>query len=327
MVKNIELHEPLISIIIPCYNGESFIRDSIESVIGQSHKNWELMVVDDGSKDGSRDVVGEYINDKRITLIVNKHNIGIPQTKNRGLSRAKGEYIAFLDQDDIWMPSKLELQLGLFENEGEAVGIVCTGMLFMNSAMRYERIFKGFDDTSQEDLLKNLYLYPINSSSIMMTKREVIARVGVFDENLVGWDDYELLMRIATRFQLKYVRELLVKKRVHTDSVQRTKAVRDETEKVFDQVLIYHPFLRRYQYIKDSLKFYSDSLILLETGTKVLARKKLRRSMIENPRLFKVKFLYILSFLPGKSSLKIKSMISFLINLLKVEINRLMRAH
>lgn len=305
--------ETLVSVIIPCYNGERFIGEAIESVISQTHQNWELIVVDDGSTDSSKDIVRQYTTDRRIKLIEHRCNKGIPKTKNDGLSVAQGGYIAFLDQDDIWMPSKLELQLSRFESESN-IGLVCAGMVFMDENMKSRRIFTGFNDTNQKELVKSLYWSPTNSSSIMMIKRECLSQVGTFDENLVAWDDYELLMRIATQFRVRYVRRPLVRKRVYSVNANRkdshsSQAVRNESEKVFEHVLTLHPFLRRYKNFNEAWRFYSESIELLEQGEKDPARKKLRKSIERNPRYFRAKFLYILSALPGQSSLKIRGII------------------
>jgi len=305
--------ETLVSVIIPCYNGEKFIGEAIESVINQTHQNWELIIVDDGSTDSSKDVVRQYTTNRRIRLIEHGCNKGIPKTKNDGIAVAQGDYVAFLDQDDIWMPSKLELQLRRFALEGKNVGLVCTGMLFIDENMKITSIFRGFNDTNQQELLKSLYWNPINSSSVMMVNRQVLSQVGTFDENLVGWDDYELLMRIATRSQVKYVRIPLVKKRVHPRSAQRSLIVRNEAKKVFEHVRDLHPFLRELEDLKET---YGEAMRLLEQGKKDLARRKLQESIERNPRYFRARFLYILTALPGQSALRVKDIISTAKNLM-----------
>lgn len=315
MIEEYGPEKPLVSVIIPSYNGERFIEDAMESVRNQTCENWELIIVDDASVDGSKDVVRKYITDRRIKLIEHRYNKGIPKTKNAGLAVARGKYVAFLDQDDIWMPSKLELQLTCFESEGKNIGLVCTGMIFIDEDMKIRGVFEGFDDSDQKELLKNLYLNPRNSSSLMMIERECLSQVGTFDESLAGWDDYELLMRIGTRFQVKYVRTPLVRKRVHQESAQGLPAVGNEAENVFEHVLTLHPFLRKYRNAKEAITLFSESIELLEQGKKSLARKKLKESIERNPRYLRARFLYITSALPGQSALRIKDLISTAKNL------------
>lgn len=100
----------LVSIIMPAYNGEQYILDSIESVVSQSYENWELLVIDDCSTDGTRNIV-RSLGDSRIRLLCNKVNSGAAISRNYGLREAKGRWVAFLDSDDLWLPQKLEHQL------------------------------------------------------------------------------------------------------------------------------------------------------------------------------------------------------------------------
>lgn len=103
---------PLVSIITPVFNSSRFILDCISSVKGQTYENWELLLVDDGSRDGSIDIIkGEMVRDKRIKLIPLDTNRGQAKARNMGINLASGAYIAFLDSDDVWLPEKIEHQL------------------------------------------------------------------------------------------------------------------------------------------------------------------------------------------------------------------------
>lgn len=111
--------EPLISVIMPAYNADRFIAEAIRSVQGQTHQNWELLVLDDGSVDDTCPVVAEIAReDPRIRLIKNEKNMGVARTRNRGFDLCKGQYIALLDADDLWQPEKLSRQLELLEKSG-----------------------------------------------------------------------------------------------------------------------------------------------------------------------------------------------------------------
>src|SRR5690606_36436728 len=106
----------LVTIIIPCYNAEKYIAETIESVINQTYKNWELIVVNDGSTDNSPDIIKEFVaNDNRIAFI-DKPNSGVSDSRNKGLEKAKGEYIAFLDADDVWIENNLEVKVNNLYN-------------------------------------------------------------------------------------------------------------------------------------------------------------------------------------------------------------------
>ena len=110
--------KPLTSIITPLYNSEVFIAETINSVIGQTYNNWELLLIDDGSKDKTIKIVESYIKQyPNISLIKNKTNLGAAISRNKGIEAAKGEYIAFLDADDLWKPTKLEKQISFMIDE------------------------------------------------------------------------------------------------------------------------------------------------------------------------------------------------------------------
>lgn len=113
----------LISIIVPVYNVERFIAETIDSVAAQTYKQWELLLVEDGSSDGSADVIERYIEEKgekRIRLLRQPFNMGAAKARNRGLQEAQGRYIAYLDADDLWMPEKLERELAFMTRKGAA---------------------------------------------------------------------------------------------------------------------------------------------------------------------------------------------------------------
>lgn len=101
----------LVSIIMPSYNTDKFIAETIESVLSQTYSNWELIIIDDCSTDNTDRVVEKYLTDKRIRYLKNKHNSGAAVSRNRALREARGKWIAFLDSDDLWMPCKLEWQI------------------------------------------------------------------------------------------------------------------------------------------------------------------------------------------------------------------------
>lgn len=108
----------LVSIIMPSWNTGRFIAESIQCVLHQTYENWELLIVDDCSQDNTDEVVSPYLCDKRIKYFKNDHNIGAALSRNRALTESQGEWIAFLDSDDLWLPKKLEKQISFMEKGG-----------------------------------------------------------------------------------------------------------------------------------------------------------------------------------------------------------------
>ncbi len=146
----------LVSIIMPCHNGEKYIAEAIESVISQTYKIWELLIIDDNSSDDSVKIIKSYIEvDKRNKLFQSEKNTGLPATpRNMGIQNATGRFIAFLDCDDIWLSSKLEKQLHLFEDKECAVvysfyqkinesSNICSSVIKSPRAVSYKNLLKG----------------------------------------------------------------------------------------------------------------------------------------------------------------------------------------
>ncbi|HOC40486.1 MAG TPA: glycosyltransferase family A protein, partial [Bacteroidales bacterium] len=131
----------LVSIIIPVYNGEKYISDTIQSVIDQTYKNWELIIVDDGSTDNTAEIVKQF-NDSRISYI-KKNNTGVSDTRNVGAMISKGEILSFLDADDIWLPENLEKKVEKLINEPQCV-LVYSSMFLWDERENYKncRIIK-----------------------------------------------------------------------------------------------------------------------------------------------------------------------------------------
>lgn len=117
--------DSMVSIIMPSYNTARFIQDSIESVLTQTHTNWELIIVDDCSKDNTDEIVSQYLQDDRIIYLKNEKNSGAAVSRNRALREAKGRWIAFLDSDDLWEPDKLQKQVAFMKDNGYYFSYTC----------------------------------------------------------------------------------------------------------------------------------------------------------------------------------------------------------
>ena len=118
------VYDPLVTIIIPSYNHCNYIDDAINSVIRQTYERWELIVIDDGSTDGSKDLLSKYKKHEKIRIIFNKENKGQGHVLNRALDISNGEFVGFLPSDDWILPNKLRSQIGKFSNSSQRVGVV-----------------------------------------------------------------------------------------------------------------------------------------------------------------------------------------------------------
>ena len=299
MPEKFQPSKPKVSVIIPCYNGEKFIGDAIKSVLNQTYKNWELVIVDDGSTDSSCEIVEDYL-DNKVTLVKNTSNKGIAKTMNKGIKVSTGDFIAFLDQDDVWHPRKLELQLQKFMNAGNNLGLVGCGMVFIGND-KYRGIFRINDEKlDQIDILTEIFLTNANSASIMMLKRDCLKKVGLFDENLIAWGDFEMAFRVAKFYKIGYVNRLLVKKRFHSESanVKLKKEIRNEAKKISPIICDYHPFLKSYLPLKDGRMILDDAIESLRDKRFKQARQLSLKAIQYDPRLRIIsKLVYLLSYL------------------------------
>lgn len=165
--------DQLVSVIIPAYNAEKIVSEAVESVLRQTYPNFEVIVIDDCSKDGTYSVLEELSQkDSRVRIFKNEKNSGVSETRNRGVSLAKGEYIAFLDSDDVWNENKLECQLELMTAHPECP-LSYTGVSHMNSeGQMYGYVLPVPDSVNYKTLLKQNIII----CSSVMAKKEVIEK-------------------------------------------------------------------------------------------------------------------------------------------------------
>lgn len=198
---------PRVSVVIPTHNRSDLIERAVRSVLNQTFCNLECIVVDDCSNDDTVSVV-ESLDDDRITLIELEENRGASAARNAGIKVASGEYIAFLDDDDEWLPEKLEKQLDILENCGDSVGLVYCWMDYRdgdgNLVSEYCPTYCG------DIFLDVLDKQRIGNSSTLIAPASVINEVGGFDESLPRGNDGDFIRRVAREYDVDYVAEPMV---------------------------------------------------------------------------------------------------------------------
>jgi teichuronic acid biosynthesis glycosyltransferase TuaG len=245
---------PLVSVIIPTYNRNTLISDCVESILTQTYKPIEIIVVDDGSTDNTCTTLEERFGNK-ITLISIKHT-GLPAAaRNIGLKAARGEFIAFCDSDDLWIETKIEIQMKYMM--AGAINFVCSDALLMNEKKQYlEHLKFRYEDPNKELLWNN---FVITSSVILSAK---LLRSYNFNEDttLRGYEDYALWLSLADKLKIQFIADPLVLYRRHSDSL--SKAVIKKDAKI--QLLlvlkfispIYHPVIFLKKLTKFSYYFF-----------------------------------------------------------------------
>ncbi len=210
---------PKVSVAIPTYNYARFLGEAIQSVLDQTFEDFELIIVDDGSTDSTREVVMSF-KDGRIKYIYQK-NRGVSAARNTGITASVGEYVAFLDADDMWLPQKLALQVKAMDSAPRA-GVVYTdhyhfdprtGLVTRTSFQNRKR------PPPRGRVLEQFIESFLGTPSTLLIRRDVFAQVGMFDETLKGCEDDDMLFRMASRFEFEVVPEPLIKKRMHASQI------------------------------------------------------------------------------------------------------------
>lgn len=216
---------PGVSVVIATYNYGRYLAGALDSVLGQTVGDFEVVVVDDGSTDDTAEVVRPYLRDGRIRYHRTAH-VGAWAARNQGVRLARAPLLAFLDSDDLWLPYKLERQLALFEADPD-LGVVCSYRRLMDEdgwELEYEQppCCRGW--VLPHILFRNYICF---SSSIV--RREVFDRIGLFDERLAVAGDYDLWLRTARHYRFDYVAEPLVLYRTGHANLSRRRLERVRT--------------------------------------------------------------------------------------------------
>jgi teichuronic acid biosynthesis glycosyltransferase TuaG len=212
----------LVSVIIPTYNVETYIEETIDSVINQTYKNWELIIVDDHSKDTTVELIkNKQKIDNRIVLFECTENFGGPaKPRNIGLGLAKGEFISFLDGDDLWLPSKLEIQIAFLNKELNYNAVSSNSESFPSGHKQSLPLIN--DKVLSFNLL--LKVNWIITSSIVIRK-SITDIIGLFDENknLIAVEDYDYWLRLLSEFDnsVFILEKVLVKYRIHDANISK----------------------------------------------------------------------------------------------------------
>jgi glycosyltransferase involved in cell wall biosynthesis len=216
--------DPLVSVIIPVFNRTYELKRALESVVKQSYRNLEIIVIDDSSSVDIQSIV-DFCKDCRIKYLRNDSNKGVSFSRNRGIVQSHGEYIAFLDSDDEWLPKKVEKQLEMFRFTD--FRLIHTEEIWIRNGIRVNQ--KDKHRKSGGDIFeRSLCLCLISPSSVML-KRDVFDTYGLFDEKLPVCEDYDLWLRITSYEPVGFIETpLIIKYGGHKDQLSKKFAAMDK---------------------------------------------------------------------------------------------------
>lgn len=207
---------PKISVIILTYNRAQLLRETIQSVLDQTYSDFELLVIDDGSTDQTKEVIASF--DSNSIRYINKSHTGIPDSRNFGVKNARGNYIVWLDSDDLIEPQTLELLVKATEDD-PGLDIVFTDHYLMNSNGEIQHRFHYHDSPDGKALIAAaVYWTPILQCGTMIRKK-VYAEVGSYDTSFKKTEDHEFWIRILKGYKFKHIALPLYKRRIHTGRI------------------------------------------------------------------------------------------------------------
>lgn len=203
-----------LTVLMAVYNGERFLREAIESILCQTFCDYEFLIIDDGSRDGTKDIISSY-QDKRIRFVQNEKNLGQMETLNLGIKLSKGQYIARLDQDDRSLPERFEKEVGIMDRLND-IGLVYSNSFIVDengkrkskTSFDYARPYRSF---VFDKLLRRNFI-PGNT---VMIRKSIFEDVGLFSPAYQQSAEYDLLLRLTQRYKVDFIDEPLAEYRVH----------------------------------------------------------------------------------------------------------------
>lgn len=221
---------PTVSVVMAAKNYARFLPEAVESVFAQTLADWDLVVIDDGSTDDTPAAVEPFLRDPRVRYI-RSDRLGQPRAKNLGFGLSRGEFVAFLDADDAWEPTKLEKQLALFREKPEVGVVFCRRSLIDESGrpLRRQAFLPAPQSPPRGRVLPRMFVQNFVCFSSAVVRRAVFAHVGLFDPR---WDlaiDYDLWLRVAKHYAFDFVDEELVRYRTGHGNLSKKLADRVDT--------------------------------------------------------------------------------------------------
>ena len=304
-----EASSPKVSVIIPAYNASKFIREAINSVLNQTYKDYEIIVVDgrDGSTDNTREIVAEYGDAVRY---FRQENRDLSDARNKGILNSRGKYIAFLDSDDLWFENKLALQVEFLDSHRDV------GLVFSDSWFKFYgdvagkeqhlvgRRFFQIAKPYRGEVLSQLFVVNFIPVLTVLVRKECLLKVGLFKKEYDSAEDYDLWLRVSRVFKVDYIDEPLAIYRLREDSlVLKIDRLLSNIILIKKNALKREPqLLKRFNRNEMDKIFYSfysrlaNYFLFNDENDK--ARRKYRKYLDLNPYDPRVYILLLMTFLP-----------------------------
>jgi glycosyltransferase involved in cell wall biosynthesis len=289
--------DPTISVIIPTYNRAHMIGRAVRSVLSQTFQDFELIVVDDGSHDGTEDVIRRF-GDARIRYLRHDVNKGAQAARNTGIDAVRGNYISFLDSDDEWRPDKLQRQMEIFNTNPHRLanlGVVLTGSQHVQ--LETNERSRPITYECYGDLYPEVFLRKVQGQMPALVRKDVLQQAGYYDESLPAAQDWDMLVRLAEICQFDVVREPVYVRYHHGgDHVRTTENAIKAYRMLFAK---YATTFAAYPGYTSRLRVYLSAACLKENAPRE-ARREARLAMQLDPYQFRAYAYWVLSFAGGR---------------------------
>ena len=279
---------PQVSVVIPHYRGKRFVGAAIESVLVQHDTDTEVIVVDDGSGDDSVAAL-EALAEPRVRVVRHAHNRGIGAARNTGLQHARADLIAFLDQDDLWLPGLAVAHRRVLDADASGeIGLVCSDLLVLHRSGRLShpqlRVPARLSELAPEELLSFIVQDDFVRLGGCVIRRRSVDAAGPFDETIRGGsDDFDMIARLADVCRFAYVPERLFMRRLHDENYTKAERMMDESLVVIDRIAERHPGIERALNVGRYKRLYRRGRAFQMAGQPAQAARDYRRTLRVHP--------------------------------------------
>jgi len=277
----------LVSVVIPYYNGRRFLSGAIESVLVQSCSPVEIIVVDDGSSEPCDDIVSGYESTGVVRLERHQQNRGIAAARNTGVRAASSEYVAFLDQDDVWLPHKLSVQLPVLLDESRGVDLVFSDVVVENPSQgrrylaQHGYVPSNIERLDHATVLRELFVHNFVTLITVTVRKQRLFEVGLFDETIKGGEvDFDICLRLAEKCRMSYVDEPLAIHRLHENNFSADKLrLMSDAPRIVEKAVERAPFLTEFVPLRTARNHHRLARHYRDAGELTRARQEFRRAI------------------------------------------------
>jgi len=290
---------PLVSINLCCYNGEKYLEEALQSVFSQTYKDWELVVINDGSTDSTEDIIDKHISEEWPIVYHYQENAGVGSARNKALELSSGSIIAFIDQDDLWMTDKLKKQIPLFDDP--TVGLVFSDAILFNEEGKSNRLYSKRPYYTGYCFSHLLSDYFLSIQTVVIRRSALDTQEEWFEPRFNMIEEADLFRRISYKWKLDMVNEPLAKWRVHSGSFtfskphllcEETLLMLGKYQKIFPEFS--HKFSKEIQILEHGVNI-NRALSFLNSHNRHGARSCLFPYVFSNIKTF---FLFLTTFFP-----------------------------